>query len=66
MMKNGLLHSIPENVTEKYPRLLSLVEICAESSPEMNRFVSSKFLMDMLTEIINDRNLNPNTNRLKK
>lgn len=57
MMKNGLLHSTPKNVSEKYPDLLELIEICAESSPELNRFKSSKKLIEIFELILEDDSL---------
>lgn len=57
MMKNGLLHSMPRNVSEKYPELLDLIEICAENSPHLNRFKSSKLLMELIEKILEDQEL---------
>lgn len=60
MMKNGLLHSTPKNVTEKYPNLLELIEICAESSTELNRFKSSRILISTIENILEDKQFQNN------
>lgn len=54
MMENGLLHSAPVKIVEKYAEIFEYIEICTHSSETMNRFEAAKRLTQSLQFVIEE------------
>lgn len=54
MMQNGLLHSPPKYVREKFSSLFYAVKSCVESKREGGRFEASNVIIDVLESILGD------------